>query len=257
MKKYTLLLLIIFFGSLDAHESGIKGGYISRKHGEKTLPSLSYEKKQRPPYSWENDFTRRHFPITKEHFRCRGSGLNEERIEIEGEETVVIRDCLDGHRHTLPIHNDKEFIYPILIDILNHIQDQTGKKVVITSGHRCPDHNRYVDPSKENETSKHLIGAEVSFYVEGMEDQPLKVVDHILGYYPDSNFSRFEKKTNVSTLPWYNKEIFIKLFLENEGRNKDNSHSFPYLSIQVRFDKDSQELVSYTWKKAHRGFKKK
>ncbi|MEX2305066.1 MAG: D-Ala-D-Ala carboxypeptidase family metallohydrolase [Waddliaceae bacterium] len=257
MKNYSLLLLIIFFGCINTLEGGIRGGYIKRKQSDKTVPSLNQEKKERSPYSWEKRFATEPYQITKEHFRCRGSGLHAERVETENEETIVLRDCVDGHRHTLPLDNDKEFIYPILIDLLNYIQDKTEKKVIITSGHRCPTHNRFVDPSKENQTSKHQIGAEVSFYVKEMETQPSEIVDLITKYYPESEFDRYEKKTNVSTLPWYNKEIFIKLFLEDEGRNGDNTHSYPYLSIQVRFDKEKQERVSYTWESAYRGFKRK
>ena len=114
--------------------------------------------------------------------------------------------------------------------------------MIITSGHRCPQHNTYVDPSYYNRTSKHLIGAEVSFYVQGMEYLAETIAHYLQDYYhthfdrPDyAVFKRYEKNdTNVSTQPWYNKEIFIKLFKKDEGHNFDNRHPYPYVSIQVR-----------------------
>ena len=130
---------------------------------------------------------------------------------------------------SLPLLNNKEFIYPILIDLLNYIQDKSDKKVVITSGHRCPEHNAYIDSSKENQASKHMIGAEVSFYVKGLEDQPEKVIKLIQSYYQEKpkicRFKRISRNlnamrkiiTNVSSFPWMNKEIFVKLF-KKKGR---------------------------------------
>ena len=57
---------------------------------------------------------------------------------------------------------------------------------MITSGHRCPEHNAYVDPATENQYSKHMIGAEVSFYVQGMENQLEEVLQHVFNYYKET-----------------------------------------------------------------------
>ena len=68
-------------------------------------------------------------------------------------------------------------------------------------------------------------------------------------------FLRLEQeKTDVLTPPWYNKEVLIKLYLSHEGRDRDNAHHFPYLSLQVRYDRDKQERVIYTWEKGTGGF---
>ncbi len=223
--------------------------------------------KQMPPplYPW-SDMRVSHLPmITKEFFRCKGSPLNPERAIERNGKTERISDCGGTDRHSLPLKEDREFIYPILITLLNHVQSKTQKRVVITSGHRCPEHNTYVDPSSQNSYSKHLIGAEVSFYVQGMENEPATIVDILADYYKnDSPFKdkeeyfplqRYEKKdTNVSTPPWYNKEVFIKLFKREEGRNFDNRHPFPYLAIQVRYDADSNERVTYSWEKAYKNY---
>lgn len=165
----------------------------------------------------------------------------------------------------LPLKDKKEFIYPILIDLLNAIQTKTGKRVVITCGHCCPEHSAYLDPSVSNQASKHMLGAEVDFYVEGMESQPEKIIALIQAYYKEEpkyrglknfiEFKRFEKETtNVSTPPWYNQEIFIKLYRKNEGRDGDNRHPYPYLSLQVRYDWDLDQKVTYSWDKAYGNF---
>lgn len=140
--------------------------------------------------------------------------------------------------------------------------------MVITCGHRCPTHNLYADGSKESLSSKHQIGAEVDFYVQGMEDQPLDVVRLLMQYYQEhptfgrlpewTAFQRYEKPgVNVVIAPWMNKEIFIKLYQKNEGRDLDNQHPYPYLSIQVRYDRDRSERVVFDWGKANRGFAKR
>ena len=201
----------------------------------------------REPYPWETHQSP-YPPITKAYFRCKGAGDDP-------------ADCDGWTHHGLPLKNREEFIYPILIDLLNYVQDQSGKEVVITSGHRCPKHNTFCDPSKENETSKHLIGAEVDFYVKGLEHNPEEVIDLLIQYYRNSRdelrlFSRWQGKTNVSTSPWYNHEVFIKLFKQGEGRNVDNDHPFPYIAIQVRRDLETGDRVSYTWKSAHLGYQR-
>lgn len=209
------------------------------------------------PYPWEKENS---LPkMTKEYFRCKGSSLNPVRSESVGGEVVKYHDCGGCERHSLPLKDGKEFIYPILIDLLNHIQEQTGKRLVITSGHRCPEHNAYVDPSPLNLYSKHQIGAEVDFYVQGMENNPEAVLKHIFAYYKNkkeyTEFSRYEKNdANVSTQPWMNKEIFIKLYKANEGRNLDNRHPYPYISIQVRHDSTKNQRVSYSWDQAFSNF---
>ena len=156
-------------------------------------------------------------------------------------------------------------VYPVLIDLLNHVQKRTGKRVIITSGHRCPAHNTYVDPSKENGFSKHQIGAEVDFYVQDMEKRPMEVIQIIMDYYKThpqykgqkdyEEFLRYDKPdVRITTKPWFNKEIFIKYQSSSEGRNGDNRHPYPYISLQVRYDRDAKERVVYDWKRANLGY---
>ena len=88
---------------------------------------------------------------------------------------------------------DKEFVYPILIDLLNEVQAKTRGKVVITCGHRCPVHNAYADNSSYNQNSKHMIGAEVDFYVQGLESPPEEVFELLMSHYKENPRYQEEK----------------------------------------------------------------
>lgn len=245
----------------NSHASSKKGKPISRHSDEVSYTLAPPKHIPPPPYPWENGQLGDLPKITKEYFRCNGSLLNPEKMVEKSGKLERIADCGGADKHSLPLKDGEEYIQPILISLLNYLQTETHKRVVITSGHRCPDHNLYVDHSKENLYSKHQVGAEVSFYIQGMEESPDQVVQLLLNYYKEHpeedfrNFQRYEKSdTNVSTLPWYNKEIFIKLFKPDEGRNFDNRHPFPYIAIQVRYDPVLKERVFYSWDKAYQNY---
>lgn len=274
IKKTLYLLTIAIIGLLsscdntsDSLERTDKyhGEYIYRHSDEFLFKSELPQHNPAPSYPWENKGEGSYPKITKDYFRCKGSSLNPFKTFMRKDQTEHLFDCGGAEKHSLPLRDNKEFVYPILIDLLNYIQDKTKKRVVITSGHRCPAHNSYVDPSSENQYSKHMIAAEVSFYVQGLENKPEAVIQIIQDYYQDQPkykglkeylpFTRYEKSdTNVITPPWMNKEVFIKLFKKDEGRNFDNRHPYPYLSIQVRYDFDKQAKVTYTWDKAHHNY---
>ncbi|MEI6242040.1 MAG: D-Ala-D-Ala carboxypeptidase family metallohydrolase [Chlamydiota bacterium] len=226
--------------------------YIYRKKDQSVFPLSNPAFCQRDLYPWE--VAASNIPrISKDHFRCKGSLSNIPRTVGEKK----LQDC--GGKHGLPFIHGKENVYPVLVDLLNYIQKKMKRRVVITSGHRCPVHNLYVDASKENSMSKHMIAAEVDFYVQGMENEPMKVLEKVFQFYKEhpgyrgkkeyESFVRYEKKTQVSTTPWYNKEIFVKLCKKKEGRNLDNRHPYPYLNIQVRLDRDNQEMISFSSEK--------
>lgn len=214
---------------------------IYRQSNEKFYVLQTPRQIPRTAYPWEKQMTGNLPRITKEYFRCRGSNANLPYVHRQGErgESLLI-DCEGGLRHQLPLLNQKEHVPEIFIELLNYVQEKTGKRVHITCGHRCSRHNSYADPRKDNYSSKHLTGHEVDFYVEGMEKNPQQVVKIIESYYASkgkkelTTFQRWQKPVNVATQPWYNKEIFIKLYLVNEGRDRDNAHGYPYLSIQLR-----------------------
>ena len=241
----------------------LKGEYIFRHHDDTFVHIEPNVALKRENYPWEEDRHSEYPKITKEFFRCKGSSLNPVRLVHKQKEILRFYDCGGAQKHSLPLRDEKEFIYPILIDLLNYIQAKTGKRVVVTSGHCCPEHNAYLDETRANQSSKHMLGAEVDFYVQGMEQQPTQVVDLILTYYREQpkykgnkefeEFRRYDKEEKTGKiLPWYNKEIFIKILRSQEGRDFDNRHPYPYLSLQVRYDCEKDEQVTYSWDKAFR-----
>lgn len=218
---------------------------------------------KRELYPWENP-EGVHLPrITKEFFRCKGSSLNP--IQEDGDRKVIYTDCEGNSRHSLPLIGSEEGVYPILIDLLNYLQNKTLKKAIVTCGHRCPTHNIYSDRSPLGRVSKHMIGAEVDFYIQGMEEEPEKVIEFVVQYYRekseyknDLEYQRFIRYQNEDAhtriQPWYNKEIYMKIVGADEGRDFDNRHPYPYINIQVRFDRKTNERVSYSWEKANQGY---
>lgn len=266
-KTFHFFTLCILVGC-DTHEEPtskhIQREQITRNHNEFSLNIPPPEKAILTPYPWENESKGIHPKITKDFFRCKGSTLNPPRVLQEQSETKRFFDCGGAGAHSLPLCDGKEFIYPILLNLLNNLQEQTGEKVIITSGHRCPDHNAYVDQTKGNRYSKHQIGAEVSFYIRGFEEKPEVIINLLQKYYCEmekyqglkeyQEFQRWEKQTDVAIKPWYNREIFIKLYQKGEGRNFDNRHPYPYISVQVRYDYDAKKNVSYSWDKAFRNY---
>ncbi|MEM7175809.1 MAG: D-Ala-D-Ala carboxypeptidase family metallohydrolase [Chlamydiota bacterium] len=208
-----------------------------------------------PTYPWDEKWIGANRRINKEFFRCRGNASHH-LIKPPGQ---LPRDCRGIDEHSLPVKGNCEFIYPILIDLLNHIQKVTGRKVVITSGHRCPHHNTYADPSCNNRTSKHQIGAEVDFYVEGIEHDPHRIVAIVLDYYknqgtyPRERYFARSKCAFTKTPSWINREISITLAEADEKRDLDNTHPYPYLTIEVLYDKERGRPVFYSWHRAHYG----
>ena len=228
---------------------------IQRQEDEILFPFPKIEIQKRDSYPWESKYIGPHLRITKEFFRCRGRFTHPPIQMHNSKELVYHLDCGGIEQHSLPMKNGEEFIYPILIELLNYIQEQTGKKIAITCGHRCPTHNLYADTSKPNRTSKHLIGGEVDFYVEGFENNPQAIIDILQGFYT-SPFKRSTHFKKVSTPSWYNKEVVLTLYQAEEGRDFDNNHPYPYLSIQVSYDSKSKRAVHYNWHQAHNGYLK-
>lgn len=240
------------------------GEYIYRTHDEILFAIEPPKKIVRKRYPWEHTYIGGQIRINKEFFRCKGSGSNDPLTKQTSNGPEYVFDCGGIQQHSLPLKNGKEFIYPALIELLNYIQEKTQKKVVITCGYRCPTHNAYSDNSLSNRISKHMIGAEVDFYVEGLEWSPKTIISLIKNYYFEHptfrnipelcNFKRKQESGSLKNLPWYNKEIFIKIFEQNEGRDFDNSHLFPYVSIQLKWDREEDKPIFYSWSAAFNNY---
>jgi hypothetical protein len=267
--KYLFIFLFFLSGCSSSKptvtSSTLTGEYIYRNQEDLPIQVDPMVHIKREFYPWEERQSGDYPKITKDFFRCKGSSLNPVRLIQKEKEIVRYYDCGGPQKHSLPLKDQKEFIYPILIDLLNYIQVKTNKQVVITCGHCCPDHNLYVNSSPAYQSNKHLIGAEVDFYVQGLEYEPEQIVNLIFNYYRETTkyknlkdfeeFKHYEKNdSHISTKPWYNQEIFVKLIKKNEGRDLDNRHSYPYLSIQVRYDWESKKKVNYSWDQAFRNF---
>lgn len=224
---------------------------IERLEGDRVWDLGEPELCELPSYVWDERYCGPYPRITQEFFRCRGSRLNPPRCEIKGSgESVEYTDCGGLAQHGLPLLDGEEFVYPALMMILNRLQEELEKRVVITCGHCCPQHSSYVESSPSNRVSKHMIAAEVDFYVEGLEEEPERVIEQILAMYPHS-WQRYQRaETNVRVAPWFNDEVFVKLYQRDEGRDFDNRHSHPYIGVQVRRHKGVR--VSYTWEAANR-----
>ena len=267
--KLLILLTILLFSCSGLEQSeqekvrkqNVSKQRIYRKSDEKLYTLSAPTSQKRELYPWEKGYIGEYPKITKEFFRCKGSSSNLARLtKAQNGEMVHYVDCRGSEQHSLPMIDNKEFVYPILIQLLNYLQEKTNKKVVVTCGHRCPVHNTYSDGSIQNQASKHMIGAEVDFYVQGMEDKGEEIANLLMKYYENDKgyetFNRYKDSKDVSTPPWYNKEVFIKLYQKNEGRDLDNRHPYPYISIQVRFDRKKNEKVIYTWQKASQGYQR-
>lgn len=258
-----LTLLVSGCSTNDSpNNNQLKGEYLYRRHNEYQFTVPQEELFSPKSYPWQEK-NQAIVPISIYHFRCKGSILHPVHLLNKGQEKTPYWDCGGAHNHSLPLRNQKEFIYPILVDLLNETQNRLKSKVVITSGHCCPNHFAYNDPSQAHKLSKHTIGAEVDFYVEGFEYDPQKVVEILQSYYKTApkyqglkQFEEFqrEQKPSWGHPGWLNKEIYIKVVEKNEGRDFDNSHSYPYINIQVRYDWDTQSNVSASWDKAFKSF---
>lgn len=259
LRTFKGFILALLITACQDQNDRPRGEYITRTHDQVTsIPAPKVQSKI--PYFWEKNNDTGIAEITKECFRCKGNSLSPFKSETVRGEVVKYHDCGGYKKHSLPLFNGKEGIYPVILDILNYIQAKTGHRVIITSGHRCPEHNTYVDPSPQNQYSKHQIGAEVDFYVQGFENTPEVILNIIKNYYTENSqfqgkkeyieFQRYDKEETLRNKPWMNKEIFIKLLMSYEGRNEDNRHPYPYIALQVRHDRDKNARVSYSWEQA-------
>lgn len=249
-------LLVIFSGlfllfSLSCEREAEERGEIESlvfSSAQEGLPThVAYLPRGR--YPWELAYAGSYPKVTIEHFRCKGSEYNPQK---------GIKDCKGMRQHGLPLFQGKEGVYPILLYLLNWTQKDLGARVIVLSGHRCPVHQKYIDPEEEEPHSKHQIGAEVDFYLEGLELDPERIVDSLMrGYQTLSGappaFKRKARKGR-ETPAWNNEEIEISIASSHEGRNGDHCHPYPYVTIEVLYDRTQHQSVYYSWNRAHLGY---
>ncbi len=234
---------------------------ILRLGSEYYFTSGAPRKQEREKYPWEERYIGNFTKITKESFRCRGSSSHPERkiTSHDGAEEILV-DCEGLGSHSLPVQDGEEFIYDTLIDLLNYIQGVNQKRVVITAGYRCPLHNRYCNQTKSNLSSKHQIGAEVDFYVDGMQEEPEIIVNQLIAYYQKEGslyqgFRQILKEKNGIQYPvWIGKEISISINHYKISQDLDSSFSHPYITIELKIDRTTGEKIDYSWHRANNGY---
>ena len=225
---------------------------IYRKHSEVFFQIDQPKKRSVEPYFWENKIAGNIQAITKEYFRCKGSISNPPVMLNEKTSNEKYHyDCGGFDEHSLPVKEEKEFVFPALVEILNYVQKKAMKKVVITCAYRCPKHNLYAESQATK--SKHLVGAEVDFYVQGLEYNPKEVISILKQYYEEkvAQFGLLQSKSALDTVTYENKEVKVSLFKEDEKRDFDNRHPYPYISIELKYDRDTKKSVFYNWHQSH------
>ncbi|MBP9842366.1 MAG: hypothetical protein KBC64_08115 [Simkaniaceae bacterium] len=225
----------------EAHKQKVKEinqvkELIQRKEGETVLTILPPRVRVHRLYPWEEQYIGSIRKITKEFFRCKGSSSNPAEI-VKGKEPVYFYDCTP---HSLPIREGEERVSTLLIDMLNFVQQKLEARVVITSAHQCPTHQKYLRKEKKSKMSRYLVGAKVDFYVEGYERKPQEVAALLNAFFKEP------LTVQVKGQEWSNREVRLVLRKSGERRNWDNRHPYPYFSLEDR-------TFTYTWDQAHKG----
>ena len=114
-------------GSKESRKANMKGEYIYRVHDEHFFAVDPPTRMMPQPYPWEQGTVGHNPKITKEFFRCKGSSLNPVHVDQQNGETVRYYDCGGAEKHSLPLRDNKEFIYPILIELVNYLQEKQKK----------------------------------------------------------------------------------------------------------------------------------
>jgi hypothetical protein len=242
MRRFFFLFCFVGCTTLEeAHKQKVKEinqvkESIERKEGEAFFTILPPKVKEHRPYPWEERYIGSIRKITKEFFRCKGSSSNPPEI-VTGKEPVYFYDCTP---HSLPIRDGEERVSTVLIDMLNFVQQKLQSRVVITSAHQCPTHQKYLKKEKKSKMSRYLVGAKVDFYVEGYERKPQEVAALL------STFFKEPLTVQVKGQEWSNKEVRLILRKTGERRNKDNRHPYPYFTLEDR-------SFHYTWDHAYKG----
>lgn len=227
MKRFLWLLLLV--GCTDLKT--VKEEEIRRKNAtseplvrrleDVRFPIFIPLKKTREAYPWESK-TERLVPLTADDLRCKGNHEHPPRYlpVLEG----GVHEVQDCHPHSLPQAEGADVYSKLLLDKLNLIQRELGKKVTITSGHRCPVHNLYCNPMGTAVFNKHLVAARVDFIVQ--TDSPEEVVEVLRRHSKEKLVQAGDK------MQWNSSELSIKWTRGLDLRDFDNRHNLPYFTLE-------------------------
>src|SRR5437868_13446504 len=123
LKKVLSIFLVALTGCSGMQQSeqkklrrqNIQKERIYRHHADCKYTAYTLQPSMRAKYPWEMTHIGKHLKITKEFFRCKGSSLNPPHIDSKDPARPAhYFDCGGSQKHSLPIHGDQEFVYPIL-----------------------------------------------------------------------------------------------------------------------------------------------
>lgn len=176
--------------------------------------------------------------INKYHFCCGGS------IEHPIYETDKgwFSDCSGGQVHSLPLKDNEEWISPILITLLNDLQDHFETAAVVLCGHCCPIHYRYRIEKGQRAVRRHMMGAAVDFKLKKKPAQ--QTIDYLVeraNWYSADPLSPIDPTYSHSTKAWKNRHFKIHL-LENYESDQTAA-----IRIEVFHDPIIDETIRFQW----------
>lgn len=185
--------------------------------------------------------------LTCDHFRCKGHGA---RAPIALEDGNYLFDCW-GFEHGLPWIDNQEYVEPLLVNLLNKLQEELETSVVILSGHRCPAHHRFITKGKGSMSDRHLIAAAADFKVRGFEKSPhtvLSALEKAFNYLRPDLSTKFQ---SISDKEWKNMFCHIQWHPAGEFTSTDHpeTEGFFELTLSHRID---QTPIKFLPKESYR-----
>jgi len=110
--------------------------------------------------------------------------MNPTHIMIEKKDNTQLSKNFTASEMHCKCKNDTCVVTPIsieLVDILQDLRNTLGASVQITSGYRCPEHNKSVKGAKN---SQHVHGTAADIKIAGKT--PKEVYDYLDKKYPSS-----------------------------------------------------------------------
>lgn len=184
--------------------------------------------------------------LTRDHFRCKGRG---DRAPIALNDGNYLFDCW-GREHGLPWIEGREFVEPLLILLLNGVQNELQSPVTIFSGHRCPAHHRYLTQGEGSATDRHLIGAAADFELNGYTQEPQTVVAAIQKVF-NKLCNQPKSKLMASQEGWKNYFCEIKWHPAAQFTSPDHPSDRGYFEIIITHRLDLS-LVKFVAKESYR-----
>lgn len=186
--------------------------------------------------------------LTRDHFRCKGQGGRAPIMLSDGE---YLFDCW-GFEHGLPWIQSQEFIEPLLITLLNNLQEELQTKVVIVSGHRCPAHHRFITKGEGSTNDRHLIGAAADFYVKSFEEDPQKVILSLQNIF--NQLSEDPKtKLELQNEPYFWKNVFCEIRWRPAGfmNSLDHPEDIGFFEL-ILFQRLERSSIKFIPKESYR-----